>query len=215
MAVVKSHCMEIKDLINILKQNVKLILISILLMGITGALAYYFLPPRYYATGSLFVRRSIYPYSEGHFTYEGYYGQQAAMSYTNSVIGLIESDDILSQSLSVLGIQVNQKNLRNYSKRIKTRKTGPQLIELIVKGESFEQAEELWQTMADSTINSLNNISRANDPFVGIIKVSEKPVLKEGFRNLASYTLVGAGFGLVLPLFYLLTLNYFRTGKKK
>lgn len=192
-----------------------MVLISTLTAGVLGVLAYYFLPLRYYATGSLFVRRSIYPYSEDHFTYEGYYGQQAAMAYANSVIGLIESDDVLAQTLSSLDMEVDQTSLRKYHKKIRTVKSGPQLIELITKEESPQEAEALWQATADSTIAAINNISRVNDPFVGVLKVSEQPVVKEGYRDLVTFSLAGAGAGLVLSLLYITIFTYFGTDPKK
>jgi len=213
--VVKSHCMELKEIISFGKKNIKVLLASMVFMGTIGVLAYYFLPLKHYATGSLFIRRSIYPYSENHFTYEGYYGQQAAMFYANSVIGLIESEDIRAQVLNTLEVPVNEKTLRKYERKVRTIKSGPQLIGLVVKEESPQKAEELWQAVADSTINTMNNISRVNDPFVGVIKVSEKPIVREGYRDLAVYVLVGIGLGLILPVSYLALFNYFKSSKKK
>jgi len=213
--VVKSHCMELKEIISFGKKNIKVLLASMVFMGTIGVLAYYFLPLKHYATGSLFIRRSIYPYSENHFTYEGYYGQQAAMFYANSVIGLIESEDIRAQVLNTLEVPVNEKTLRKYERKVRTIKSGPQLIGLVVKEESPQKAEELWQAVADSTINTMNNISRVNDPFVGVIKVSENPVVREGYRDLAVYVLVGIGLGLILPVSYLALFNYFKSSKKK
>lgn len=213
--MVKSHCMELKEMISFGKKNIKILVASIILMGAIGALAYYFLPVKHYATGSLFIRRSIYPYSEGHFTYEGYYGQQAAMSYANSVIGLIESEDIRAQTLTALEIPVNEETLRKYERKIRTVKSGPQLIGLVVKENGPQEAEKLWQAVADSTINTMNGISRVNDPFVGVVKISENPIIREGYRNPVICVLVGMGFGLVLAVSYLALFNYFKSNKKK
>jgi len=215
MAVVKSHCMELKEMINFGKKNIKFLVAATAFMGIVGALAYYFLPIKHYATGSLFVRRSIYPYSETHFTYEGYYGQQAAMAYANSVIGLVESEDIRAQALTTLEVPVNEETLRKYKRKIRTIKTGPQLIGLVVKENSPQEAEKLWQSVADATINTMNGISRVNDPFVGVIKVSEDPIVREGYRNPVVCVLVGMGFGLMLSVSYLALFNYFKSNKKK
>jgi len=197
------------------KKNIKILAVSVVLAGSVGALAYYFLPIKHYATGSLFIRRSIYPYSENHFTYEGYYGQQAAMSYANSVIGLVKSEDIRAQALTSLEIPVNEKTLRKYERKIRTIKSGPQLIGLVVKEKSPQEAEKLWQAVADSTINTMNNISRVNDPFVGVIKISENPVVREGYRNPVIHVSVGMGLGLVLSVSYLTLFNYFKSNKKK
>jgi len=207
--------MELKEILKFIKKNLRLLLLFMFLFGAAGVLAYYFLPTKHYATGSLFIRRSIYPYSENHFTYEGFYGQQAAMFYSNSVVGLIESEDIRAQVLTSLSIPVNEKTLRQYENKIRTIKSGPQLIGLVTKGDSPQQAEELWNAVADSTIGTMNSISRINDPFVGIIKVSEKPILKESFRDLPIFALAGIGLGFILPVGGLALISYLKSTKKK
>jgi hypothetical protein len=89
------------------------------------------------------------------------------------------------------------------------------LIELIVREDTSQQATDLWQASADSTINTMNGISRVNDPFVGVIKISDQPVVKESYRNLPVFVLVGAGSGLVLFLSYLVLISYLEPFKRK
>ena len=213
--MVKSHCMELKVILEFFKKNLKILGLSCLLFGILGVLAYYFLPPKYYATGSLFVRRASYPYSENHFTYEGYYSQQAGMFYTNSVLGLIESEDIRAQALNTLEIPINEVTLRRYERKIRTVKSGPQLVGLIAKDDTSDKAGALWQAVANSTINTMNNISRQNDPFVGVLKISEDPIIKESYRNIVVFTLVGVCFGLIFSTTYLALSNYLTKSSKK
>ncbi len=213
--MVKSLHMELKEIIKFFKDGWKIVLASTIIAGLLGVAVYFLLPAKYYATGSLFVRRSIYPYSENHFTYEGYYGQQAAMSYANSVIALIESEDIRAIALQNLKVEVNETTLRKYDKKIRTVKAGPQLVGLVVKEKSEEDAKNLWNAMADSTIGIMNGISRQNDPFVGVLKISSEPIVKESYRNLVLDILVGAGLGLLISTGLLVTKNYCPKFRKK
>jgi len=213
--MVESPCMELKEIINFFKSNLRMVVFSTILAGLLGVATYFLLPTKYCASGSLFIRRSTYPYSENHFTYEGYYGQQAAMSYTNSIIALIESEDIRAVALKSLEIKINEATLRKYEKKIKTVKSGPQLVGLVVKEKSPEKAEELWRAVADSTISTMNGISRQNDPFVGLIKISAEPIVKESYKNMAVCALVGAGLGLLVSTGCLVLKNYFPKRRKK
>ncbi|MFC1722241.1 hypothetical protein ACFL0C_01185 [Patescibacteria group bacterium] len=207
--------MELKELIKFIIIRIKLIFLTGVVFGLAGGILNYFLPTKHYATGTLFIRRTIYPYAEDHFTYEGYYSQQAAMFYTNSIIGLIESEDIRSQALTSMNIEVNEKNLRIYDKKIRTAKNGPQLVTLITKEKTSEDAENLWKAMADSTINTMNTINQRGDPFMSIAKVTEKPVLKESFRDPSVFIFVGFSFGTLFSIFYLSFINYFKRPTKK
>jgi capsular polysaccharide biosynthesis protein len=201
--------MELKKIIEFFVKNIKFIGISTIFAGIVGVGAYFLIPKKHIATGSLFIRRSIYPYSENHFTYEGYYGQQAAMFYANSIIGLIESDDVRAQALKKLDVPVNETTLRKYDRKIKTVKSGPQLVELVIKENSMEEAEKLWAAIADSSIETMNGISLKNDPFVGILKVSEKPILIQTYRSIPICFAVGAGLGFVISTTFFAVSSYF------
>lgn len=214
MAMVKSLCMELTKIIEFFKMKIKYIAAATIFSGILGVAAYFLIPAKHLATGSLFIRRSIYPYSDNHFTYEGYYGQQAAMSYANSIIGLVESDDIKALALKQLSIEINEQNLRKFDRKIKTVKAGPQLVELVIKEKSSDEAKKLWNAVADSTINVMNGISRQNDPFVGVIKVSEEPITTQTYRSIPICVVTGAGLGFIFSTLALALANYFPTKRK-
>jgi capsular polysaccharide biosynthesis protein len=206
--------MEIKEILKFFWENIKLIALSGLFAGILGAVAYFFLPINYQAEGSLFIKRVIYPYSETHFTYEGYYGQQAAVSYTDSVIGLIESVDIRARALTKLGENVNDKNLRKLSRKVKVSKNGPQVITIKIKEASSDKAQETWQAVSDVTIETIGELKSGGDPYINLSKVSQEPVIKEGYRNLPLFTLLGIFIGVSLASFALAAINYFSKKKK-
>jgi capsular polysaccharide biosynthesis protein len=205
--------MELKEILKFLKLNRGAMILSSILFGIVGVTAFFYVPTKYYANGSLFVKRSIYPYSPDHFTYEGYYGQQAAMAYTNSVIGLIESEDLRSKAIEKFGLEVNEKNLRKFAKKIKATKTGPQLITLTAKGNNAKEAEELWSVVTGATIETVNKINSDGDPYVSISKIIEKPIVKEGYKDAIVFTALGLCFGAFISAFFLAVKNYLK-GKK-
>ncbi len=201
--------MDIREILKLIKPKKLLVIAFIVVFGGLGAAANYYFPHTYYATGSIFVKRTIYPYSNDHFTYEGYYGQQAALAYTNSVISIIESEDIRAQTLKKIGKDVNERNLRKYAKRIKTRKIGPQVVEVITKEKSEDKALELWNAVVDNSTQNLTRLGNTTDPFVGMVKISETPVLKTGYRDIYTFTATGLSLGFVLALLYLTISTYF------
>lgn len=206
--------MELKEIFNFYKSNFKVILGTTILAGLLGVAGYFLLPRKYYASGSLFIRRSIYPFSENHFTYEGYYGQQAAQAYTNSIMALIESEDIMSYALKNMNIEVNEASLRKYGKKIKVVKDGPQLIGLVVKEKSEEEATNLWEAITNTSAATMNNLSRQNDPFVGVVRIAEKPIVKTGYRSIPVCVVVGMSMGFLLSTGVMVLINYIPVKKR-
>ncbi|OGC46514.1 hypothetical protein A2V49_00495 [candidate division WWE3 bacterium RBG_19FT_COMBO_34_6] len=207
--------MELNSMILFLKKyRIKILLVGIL-SAIVGIALFFLLPVKYYSSGSIFVKREIYPYATDHFTYEGYYGQQAAMSYTNSVIGLIKSEDITARSLIQIGEVVNEKNLRKYMQKIKAVKTGPQVITIITKGNTLSDAQSLWGAVSTSIISTMQKINSQNDPYVGLIKVSDEPITKESFKNIYVSTTVGFLLGCLLAMVIFSIKNYLTSHKRK
>lgn len=195
-----NYVMEIKDLLNYYAKFKKVIALFVLFGGLLGA-SFYFLPKKYVATGSLYITRGVEESSESFFNYEGYYGQQAALSYTNTVAALAESLDIREKTLEKLGIPASEEMLRKYDRRIKVTKSGPQLVTISVKETQFNDAEKLWSTLTDTLIEESGRINQEGDYKLNIAKVSVPPVVNKEFNYLPLSVLVGAALGGVLALF--------------
>lgn len=208
--------MELKEIIKFYRKNLKFVVISSLLLACLGVLAYFYLPLKYQAAGSVFVKRVVYPYSEDHFTYEGYYGQQAAVSYTDSVIGLIKSVDVQSKALTKLGMKISEESLRQLDKKTRISKSGPQIVTIFIKDKQPLRAGEVWQALVDSTIETANQLKSGGDPYMNVSKVSTEPIVKEGYKSLPIYCLAGLVLGFFFSTFFLAVKTYLsNTADKK
>lgn len=204
--------MELSELIRFYKNNIKPILVFTLAGMILGALLYYFLPQRFQAVGSLFVHRETEKSGGEYFTYEGYYGQQTAQSYTNTIIGLLESTDLKRDALYSLGSPVTEEALRKISRQIKIKKASPQLITLTLKAETPENAENLWNFFSSRTIEIAGRINQTGDPALQIENIGT-PVIKEQYRNIYLNLLAGSAIGFLIGTFITAISNYAKEGK--
>jgi capsular polysaccharide biosynthesis protein len=187
------------------------LLITLALLGALSGITYSFLPLKYYATGSLYVKRSVNnSQSDSFFTYEGYYSQQVALAYTNTISALAESLEIRSGAMKKLGIPVTEKTLRDYAKLIKVKKAGPQLITVTVKGNSVESAQELWEALSQTIINTSHEINANGDPNLAISQVTTEPVVKTSYSNMWVFAAIGSIAGTVLAVIILIIRTYFR-----
>ena len=93
-----------------------MLLLGVLLGAVAGFIVYN-MPLKYKARGSFHVTREVQLSEDGSFSYEGYYSQQVAISFTKTAIALIESPDIGSKSLEKLNTPVSEATLRKYKKK--------------------------------------------------------------------------------------------------
>jgi capsular polysaccharide biosynthesis protein len=203
--------MEIKEISKKLAKYKRVILLSVL-AGLLIGIAYNFFPQKYSAQGSLYIKRTVENNPNTYFTYEGYYSQQVAIAYTNTIVALAESTDIRSKALTSLKIPVTEKNLRYYARSISVKKAGSQIITITVKGNDQESADKLWNSYANVLINTSDEINKNGDPNLSVSKISEQPVVKEPYRSIWVFGLAGAVLFGIVAIFILSVKEYF-TGK--
>ena len=189
--------MELKDIIKFFKKYKIKISLNTLLLAILGAISYFLIPTTYISAGSLFVGREIQPLSDEFFTYEGFYSQQAASSYTNSIVGLIESEDIGAKVLTETGTQVNNTNLRKYFRKVRVKRIGPQVITILVKDKSAHQAQQIWHSISNNITLTASKLNAANDNALDVQKVSETPIVTETYKSIWINTAAGIILGFL------------------
>ena len=186
---------------------------TLVIFSFAGALAglvIYLLPQKYAAVGSFYIRRAVYPSSATYFNYDGYYGQQTAISFTNTVVSLLTSADVESQALRKLGITPTGDSLRRVNRLIGATKSGPQVVSLTTKGKTPEDARKLWLAVSKSLLETTTIINADGDQSLGVTPVSDGPVIKEPFQPLYLYLPIGFLSGLLAGLLFIYAKEYFK-----
>ena len=182
--------MELKDLLKKFKKY-KTLLLVFTVMGISIGFVLGYFTEKYSATGSFYIGRKIDPNQSRFFTYEGYYGQQTALSYAKTAVELVSSPDVKKQTLEKLNIEVTDTTLREFGNLIRIKKVGPQLITVTVKGSTEEKAAKMWVLLADSFLETAEILNLQTDPELKIIKVSPLPIVKHSYLPLVSLPIAG------------------------
>ena len=201
--------MELRVFIEIIKMNIKAISFYTFTGVLIGTASFFIIPQKFVSSGSLFVTRQIENNTNEYFSYEGYYAQQTAQFYTNSLSGLVESIDVKSATLEKMNVPVTEYTLRELSRNLKVKKAGPQLINISVKDYTFENAEVRWKSLVDSALESIKKINEKSDPMISVTKVAETPITKEEYRNVFLNAFLGASVGLFFGIFIYLFKNYY------
>ncbi len=200
--------MEIRDILKKLRKHKRLIVLFVIIGFFFGCILN-FVPPTYTSSGSLYIKRSINQETE-YFTYEGYYGQQTALSYTNSVVALLESPDVKREVLKLMNLSTDERNIRKLSKMIRAKKIGPQVILVTVKSKNYDTSKEVWDKTVNSLVEVASKVNRNGDKNLGISLVSEQPIVKESFRSLYLFGTAGSLMFFTFSLFYISLKEYFK-----
>ncbi len=202
--------MELKKFINKIFGNFRLIL-SICAFGILLGTGVYLLPNRFVASGAIYVGR-VTDKNNSFFTYEGYYGQQTAMAYTNSVLGLLQSTDLLKDTLAQLGRPTDEISIWKLKSGVSSKKSGPQtqVINLITRGKTQEEAVQVWNTVFSNLEKYTSKTSTQSDPALRIFKVTDNVVVVESFKSFGLDIFMGIAFSLISYITYAIIKNYFK-----
>lgn len=192
--------MELKELVNTMLANKKLP-VAFAIFGLIIGIAAYYMPAKFISTGALYITRAV-ENTDKYFTYEGYYSQQTAVAYTNTAVALLESIDVKTKALEKAGIAPNGFNLKKYSKLVDIKKSGPQLITLTVKDNSYEKSQNLWNSTADTFIKYSDEANFNTDSNLKILKISPEPVVKPEYKSIYFYLFSGLLGGLIFGILF-------------
>jgi len=202
--------MELKQLINLITKNKLPILLSGLVAAVVGIFVFLLVPARYIATGSLFISRQIESNSDKYYSYDGYYGQQTAQTYTNTIQGLVDSSDAKSLALEKQGKQVDTETLRKLNKSLVIKKTNSQIITLTVTNFSKDTAVSTWNSLTDATLELSTKLNATGDPLLHVAKVTENPIFSTEYKNVFVNMVLGYGLGSLLATLIIALKEYLK-----
>jgi capsular polysaccharide biosynthesis protein len=169
--------------------------------GVFAGAVFFMLPTNFHATGSFYVDRATEDNAGAYFSYEGYYSQQTALSYTNTIAALLDSLDIKSKVLVALNISPTENNLRSLGRNVQIKKSGPQLIVIDVKSTSMDRATKVWQAYAQVLAKVNTQMNLGGDSHLSVYSISAEPVVKPEFKSLPLDLAAGGILALLLVLF--------------
>lgn len=199
--------MELREFLFLLRKNLPTI---VLIALITGALALAMalrLQPTYHATLSVYVQKVPEQPTGGDFTFDGFYAQQAAESYTDTVIGLFESHAIYVRALQITGEEPDFSAVKRMERQTNIQKVAPRLINLEIRSYEEDEARTLAKSLFMAVSGRLDELTSTDnaDLNMRISAVSEDPLMSLSQPRVALYTIIGvlAGAFAATTLFLL------------
>lgn len=210
--MVYNYDVELRDLFLKLKpQLLKLLLLSLVIGTISGWVVT-FLPSTFKASGLLFVTREADAVSPNFFTYEGYYAEQTAQQYTDSVTAILKSLPLKEEALQSIGANATTIDAKKLNNNTLVQKLGPQVISVTVTAKSNETASEEWQAITKLTASQVSELNKAGDSKISVRILDPQPLI-ETVKISPLIAGLGVFFGLMILGLTLLSLKIYLFNK--
>lgn len=155
----------------------KLILFATI-VGFTVTIISTFIPKTISSFNTIYVDRQAEAKNPDYFTYEGIYSQQTAERFTDTIKGLLLSDNLIGETLEASGIQNTKENRKLFAKDLTVKKTGPQVLNVRIKGAYYKETDALISEL-EKYVNEINTQTQKG---IVIKTVSKKAVVEENKR---------------------------------
>ncbi|MCA9390125.1 hypothetical protein KC571_01870 [candidate division WWE3 bacterium] len=142
--------MELKTFLQLLRKNVFSISVSGIVIAAAVMLFSMRISDSYVSMLSVYVQKIPEQTKLGDYTYDGFYVQQAAESYTDTVVGLFESPAILSSALEKAGESAEASDVKAFGRKITVTKAAPRLIDIEVKDVSRDESTLLVKSLVEA-----------------------------------------------------------------
>ena len=202
--------MELLELVAVLGKHRRLIALTTFVFGLGALLVSLQLPPKYEAILTLYVKRAAEPPSVEFYTYDGYYSQQVAERYTDTVVGLLERVGLLEDALSSLGLPTDQKSLRKARRSVEIQRVAPQLVEIRVTRKSSEDASSIASSLTVGVISQVRGLNKTGDEALSVELLTSEPVVEKHEPLVGLDTVVGVMVGFLVSILTTLFWEYSR-----
>lgn len=193
---------------------------AIVLVGaITGILALLIslrLQPTYHAVLSVYVQKIPEQPAGGDFTFDGFYAQQAAESYTDTVVGLFESPAIYVRALQIADRDSEASAVEQVKQQTRIQKVAPRLIDLEVRSYEREEARILAQSLFKAVSNRLDELTLEDSANLNmkINAVNDEPLISLAQPRVILNTVVGVLVGIFIATTALLLKEYLLSARQ-
>ena len=153
--------MEFWQVIRFYKKYLLSLLLLSLVISLAAGLAATRLPPSFEATQSIFVRREIQSPSESFYSYDGYYSQQAAERFTDTVVGFLKNKETVRKAAKNSGFGASTEEASRLASALRIKRVAPQLVTVSFSAGRKERAVSLVDNLTGEV--DVGSVLEGND----------------------------------------------------
>lgn len=165
---------------------------------------------------SIFVRRETQSGSGNYYNYDGYYSQQAAERFTDSVVAFLKNRDIINQAALESSLAQSPEEVGWVIGGFRVRRVAPQLVTISLGGRQREKTVRFVETMTKKVTLLSDSLNAQGDKSIVLSNLEPSPFVEE--KRLVPWVMGLTAFGLTFLTISLVTaaFNAFRgiSGKR-
>lgn len=202
--------MDFFDLIRFYRKYGLIIISFSFLSTLAAAFLATKIKPSFEATVSVFIRREASVPSPDFYNYDGYYSQQAAERFADTVIGVFRSKDIIYRAGLASGLSASQTNVNDIAGNLKIKRIGPQLITIGFSDAQEDRAVALAKNLTEESMKKLESLNEKGDRYLSLSTLEIKPFVEKKELNPKVAGLVGFTLASFLGSVFLSVLEFSR-----
>lgn len=171
--------MTVAELVRLAKKFGPATLLLATLAALVAGLFSRSLQPSFEASASVFVGRESQAPSSGFYSFDGYYSQQAAERFTDTAMGVMRNKEIVKLAARESGFSDSAAGSRDFSRRLKVKRAGPQLIALSFADRQKEKAVLFIQNLAKITAQKIDELNKKGDRLLTLSVLEPVPFVEE------------------------------------
>jgi len=170
---------EFWQVIRFYKKYLLSLLLLSLVISLAAGLAATRLPPSFEATQSIFVRREIQSPSESFYSYDGYYSQQAAERFTDTVVGFLKNKETVRKAAKNSGFGASTEEASRLASALRIKRVAPQLVTVSFSAGRKERAVSLVDNLTKEVGSLSASLNAKGDKFLVLSPIEPTPFVED------------------------------------
>lgn len=193
--------MELRKLLQQLKVRLLPLSLFIVISAVSGYVFVSNMTVLYRAEVSLYVDKTPETVDSGTYGYDGYYAQQVAEAYTDTIVGLLQQPDLLVKSQKLLD-WAETLPYENIESSVSVMRVAPQVVQLTVTMDNSGHATEFVSTLSDVAMNQVKSFNQEEDKHIRLMLVNDSPLVSiikySPFLGAIAGALLATGIGVLV-----------------
>lgn len=202
--------MELKEYLRIIQKNLKLFLLTIIIVMAGIFLYFALLPASYSASLTLNITRAAVQKSN-EYQFDNYYRLQADEKFAETIVQWLKSPRVVTDIYVDAGVEARDLSLRRLSKAFKADKMSSQIVLVTLQVKSREEAKKISSALVEAVEENTETLNKDQKEETWFKIVANDPVIMENTVSFLTLALASLLLGIFLAFWTVLFAHYLKS----
>jgi capsular polysaccharide biosynthesis protein len=198
--------MELKEYFQIIKKNLKLFVLTIIIILLSTFLFFYFTPISYTTSLELNISRKGVQNTPD-YRYDNFYRLQADEKFAETIVEWLKSPWMEENIYREAGIDTSDFSLKRLSKSIVAEKMSSQIVVVGFSAPNQKIAQNIAAAISKNISQSTDNLNKDQNDITWFEIIAENPVIK--INEVSPLIMLAIFFGTVFVAFWVVMVKHY------